>query len=327
MNLTQLLELTINQNASDLHLVPNMPPLLRINGELFSYEALGIIHPTTLEAGIRSTLSEEQFQTLQLDWELDYVLQSEKLRFRVNAYRQTAGIAAVFRYIPNTISTLEQLAVPPIVKNLLDIPSGLILVTGATGSGKSTTLAAMINHINTHQRAHIITLEDPIEFIHTSQKSLVTQRQIQVDTKSFAGALRSAVRQDPNVILVGEMRDLETIRLALTAAETGHLVMATLHTSSASRTIHRIVDVFPAGEKHMVRHLLAESLQAVICQTLVQKPAGGRIAAFEILLGTSAVRNLIREDKIAQLQSVMQTGHAQGMCTMEQALSQIGNGN
>jgi len=230
------------------------------------------------------------------------------------------GLAAVFRVIPENAPTMEELHLPPVFESLVDLPNGLILVTGPTGSGKSTTLASMVNHINLLQEAHIITIEDPIEFTHESKKSLINQREVHRDTHSFAAALRSSLREDPDVILVGEMRDLETIRLALTAAETGHLVMATLHTSSAPRTINRIVDVFPAGEKNMIRNMLSESLQAVICQTLVKKEGGGRTAALEIMLGTPAIRNLIREDKVSQMMTSMQTGSEYGMCTLDQYL-------
>jgi twitching motility protein PilT len=230
------------------------------------------------------------------------------------------GVAAVFRVIPDQTPTLDELDLPHVFKELLELPNGLILVTGPTGSGKSTTLAAMVDYINTTQQGHIITIEDPIEFTHNSKKSLINQRQIHRDTHDFAAALRSALREDPDVILVGEMRDLETIRLALTAAETGHLVMATLHTSSAPRTINRIVDVFPAGEKNMIRNMLSESLQAVICQTLVKSKIGGRVAALEIMIGSAAIRNLIREDKIAQMVTAIQTGSDLGMCTLDQYL-------
>jgi twitching motility protein PilT len=229
----------------------------------------------------------------------------------------------VFRLIPEKTPTLEELGLPPIFKKLLDLPNGLILVTGPTGSGKSTTLAAMVNDINLNQACHIITVEDPIEFVHHSKKSLINQRQVHRDTHDFSAALRSALREDPDVILVGEMRDLETIRLALTAAETGHLVMGTLHTSSAPRTISRIVDVFPAGEKNIIRNMLSESLQAVICQSLLKKIDGGRVAAFEIMLGTTAIRNLIREDKVAQMYTSIQTSSQIGMCTLDQSLQAL----
>ena len=243
--------------------------------------------------------------------------------FRANIFHQQNGVSAVFRVIPVAIPTLEMLGTPPIIKEILDLSAGLILVTGPTGCGKSTTLAAMIDYINTNQQSHIITIEDPIEFIHHSKKCLVHQRQIFRDSSSFCLALRSALREDPDVILVGEMRDLETIRLALTAAETGHLVLATLHTSSAPRAVSRMIDVFPAGEKNIIRNLVSESLQTVITQTLVKKIDGGRVAAFEIMLGTTAIRNLIREDKTAQMYSVIQTSVKLGMCSMEQSLNDL----
>ena len=258
----------------------------------------------------------EEFQTFH---ECDFAIDLPNIaRFRANAFLQINGISAVLRTIPATIPTLEELGSPPIFKKMLDAPNGLILVTGPTGSGKSTTLAAMINHINLNEYCHIITIEDPIEFTHKSKKSLISQRQIHRDTISFSSALRSALREDPDVILVGEMRDLETIRLALTAAETGHLVLGTLHTSSAPRTINRIVDVFPAGEKDMIRNMISESLQAVVCQALIKKPAGSRVAAYEIMIGTPAIRNLIRENQIAQIYSAIQLGSSFGMCTLDQ---------
>jgi len=241
----------------------------------------------------------------------------------VNVFRQMQGVAAVFRVIPDVIPAMDDLGLPEMLKALLDLPNGLILVTGPTGSGKSTTLAAMVDYINQKQHSHIITIEDPIEFTHNSKTCLINQREVHRDTNDFATALRSALREDPDVILVGELRDLETIRLSLTAAETGHLILATLHTSSAPRTINRIVDVFPAEEKNMIRNMLSESLQAVICQTLVKKIGGGRVAALEIMLGTPAIRNLIREDRIAQMVTTIQTGSEIGMCTLDQYLQSL----
>lgn len=316
MNLEQLLSLTLQHNASDLHLSAGLPPLLRIDGELKNLNF--------------SPLTQEDLQSLLKDHidtkqhEIDFALNiSELPRFRVNVFQQNRGIAAVFRVIPNLIPSLDELKLPAALKTIATYKNGLVLITGATGSGKSTTLAAIINHINENYAHHIITIEDPIEFIHTSKKSLINQRQIHRDTLSFNNALRSALREDPDIILVGELRDLETIRLALTAAETGHLVFATLHTSSAAKTINRIIDVFPGDEKNLIRSLLAESLQAVICQTLVKKNNSGRAAACEIMITTPAIRNLIRENKIPQIETAIQTGGAVGMQTMEQSLQKL----
>jgi len=326
MDLSELLTLSVKKNASDLHLSPGLVPLFRINGDLIPLEGVTPLGAEEIKKLIDSSLDGQQQKELQSNLELDYAINVPDVAgFRVNAFHKINGLAAVFRVIPAKIPTLDELELPPVFKRLLDLPNGLILVTGPTGSGKSTTLAAMVDHINTTQESHIITIEDPIEFIHQSKKCLINQRQIHRDTHDFATALRSALRQDPDIILLGEMRDLETIRLALTAAETGHLVMATLHTSSAPRTISRIVDVFPAGEKNIIRNMLAESLQAVICQTLLKSTMGGRVAALEIMLGTSAVRNLIREDKIAQMYTAIQTGREVGMCTLDQYLQDLIN--
>ena len=321
MELNDLLQLCISQKASDLHLSPNLPPLLRVNGDLEPIKDMPVLTSEDTKKLAYSAMSEEQQKEFEKVWELDFatVLPSVA-RFRVNAFHQMMGVASVYRVIPAVAPSLDDLGLPPVFKQLLDLPNGLILVTGPTGSGKSTTLAAMIDYINTNEPAHIITIEDPIEFTHKSKKSLINQREVHRDTHDFAAALRSSLREDPDVILVGEMRDLETIRLALTAAETGHLVLATLHTSSAPRTINRIVDVFPAGEKDMIRNMLSESLQGVICQTLVKSIAGGRAAALEIMLGAPAIRNLIREDKVAQMVTSIQTGSELGMCTLDQYL-------
>lgn len=321
MDLASLLEYVVKNRASDMHLSPGLPPLVRVDGELVPIKDTAILDAQSIKSIVYGTMEKEQQAEFEKVWELDYAIMIPGLaRFRVNTFFMINGIAAVFRTIPEKTPTLDQLELPPIFKELMDLPNGLILVTGPTGSGKSTTLSAMVDYINTSQAEHIITIEDPIEFVHTSKKSLVNQRQIHRDTHDFAAALRSSLREDPDVILVGEMRDLETIRLALTAAETGHLVMATLHTSSAPRTINRIVDVFPSGEKDMIRSMLSESLQAVICQTLVKKNGGGRAAALEIMVGTPAIRNLIREDKVAQMITAIQTGSELGMCTLDQYL-------
>lgn len=322
--LFKLLQLSVEKKASDLHLSPGKPPIMRIDGDLVHMSDLPILDASMTSQLIYSVLDNNQKNTFDTTLELDFaIIQPEMGAYRVNAFHQTNGVSAVFRVIPADIPSLEGLETPPIFKQLLDLSSGLILVTGPTGCGKSTTLAAMIDYVNMTQYAHVITIEDPVEFIHHSKKSLVHQRQVLRDTSSFATALRSALREDPDVILVGEMRDLETIRLALTAAETGHLVMATLHTSSAPRAINRMIDVFPSGEKNIIRNLISESLQAVVCQTLVKRSSGGRVAAFEIMLGTPAIRNLIREDKIAQMYSVIQTSGKLGMCTMEQSLTNL----
>ena len=324
MELSELLTISVNDKASDLHLSPGLAPLMRINGELTPMTDHPPLDADAIKILIDNSMSAEQLKQFEKEWELDYAVSVPSVaNFRVNAFHMNNGIAAVFRVIPDKIPTIDQLGLPPVFKDLLEMPNGLILVTGPTGSGKSTTLAAMVDYINARDASHIITIEDPIEFIHHSKKSLINQRQVHRDTHDFAAALRSTLREDPDVILLGEMRDLETIRLALTAAETGHLVMATLHTSSAPRTINRIVDVFPAGEKEMIRNMLSESLQAVICQTLLKSTQGGRIAALEIMLGSTAIRNLIREDKIAQMYSTIQTSSELGMKTLDQYLQEL----
>lgn len=326
MELKQLLEACVNEKASDLHISPGMHPLIRINGDLTPVKGSVVMSAEDTKNLVYGVMSREQQEEFEKVWEFDFATVVPSLaRFRVNAFFQMLGIAAVFRVIPENAPTLDELELPPVFKKLLDLPNGLILVTGPTGSGKSTTLAAMVDYINQHEASHIITVEDPIEFTHKSKKCLINQRQVHRDTHDFAAALRAALREDPDVILVGEMRDLETIRLALTAAETGHLVMATLHTSSAPRTVNRIVDVFPAGEKAMIRNMLSESLQAVICQTLVKRNGGGRVAVLELMLGTPAIRNLIREDKVAQMLTAIQTGAELGMCTLDQYLQGLVN--
>jgi len=324
MEIHDLLKECSKRQGSDLHISPGLPPIIRIHGELTQISELGVLDPEAAKKLIYSVFEKEQVPLFEKKLELDFAIALPGVsRFRVNTFHQSNEVAAVFRTIPENAPTLDDLEMPKIFKDLVELPNGLILVTGPTGSGKSTTLAAMVNQVNTFQASHIITIEDPIEFSHASKKSLINQRQVSRDTHDFSSALRSALREDPDVILVGEMRDLETIRLALTAAETGHLVMATLHTSSAPRSISRIVDAFPTGEKNIIRNMLSESLQAVICQTLVKSIAGGRVPAFEIMLGTSAIRNLIREDKIAQMYSSIQTSGDMGMCTLDQYLQQL----
>jgi twitching motility protein PilT len=270
-------------------------------------------------------MSEDQRAEYEKNMELDFAIAlGEKARFRVNGFTTRLGSSAVFRTIPTEVPTVQQLDLPPVIRRFAELEKGIILVTGPTGSGKSTTLAALINHINLHEPRHILTIEDPVEFFHTSKKSLVNHREVGTDTHSFARALKSALREDPDVILVGEMRDYETISLALTAAETGHLVFATLHASSAAKTIDRLIDVFPTGDKEMVRAMLASSLQGVIAQTLLKKADGsGRVGVYEVLVGTNAVRNLIRENQVPQMYSMMQTGSRYGMITMEDAVAQL----
>lgn len=323
MDITQLLEFSVQQDASDLHLSAGMPPLLRTQGDIRRLEAPELT-PDTLRDMLYQIMNNHQREQLENDLEIDFSFELPNVaRFRVNIFHQNRGLGAVLRTIPSKVLTLDQLNAPSIFKDLSTTPRGLILVTGPTGSGKSTTLAGMVDFINKNQYLHILTIEDPIEFVHTSNKCLINQREVHRDTLSFNNALRSALREDPDVILVGELRDLETIRLALTAAETGHLVFGTLHTSSAAKTIDRIIDVFPAEEKAMVRSMLSESLKAVISQTLLKNLTGGRVAAHEIMLGSAAIRNLIREDKVPQMYSVIQTSNQQGMQTLDQDLQRL----
>ncbi len=322
--IAELLTRCFELNASDLHLAAGMPPIVRVDGDLAPMKDYPVLDPETTKNLIYTTMSESQQKQYEAELEIDFATEIKGVaRFRVNAFHQSHGPAAVFRVIPDKVPSLDSLDLPPVFKKLLDLPNGLILVTGPTGSGKSTTLAAMVDYINMRQASHIITIEDPIEFSHTSKKCLINQREVHRDTLDFSAALRSALREDPDVVLLGEMRDLETIRLALTAAETGHLVMGTLHTSSAPRAISRIIDVFPSGEKNNIRNMLTESYQAVICQSLIKKPGGGRVPAFEIMLGTPAIRNLIREDKVAQMYTAIQTSGNIGMCTLEQYLHNL----
>lgn len=337
MDITELLAFSVKNKASDLHLSAGLPPMIRVDGDIRRINIPSLDHKE-VHALIYDIMNDKQRKDYEEFLETDFSFALPGVaRFRVNAFNQErgtgegagegggggGGAAAVFRTIPSEILSLEDLKAPRFFEELCKKPRGMILVTGPTGSGKSTTLAAMVNHINANDYAHILTIEDPIEFVHVSQKCLINQREVHRDTQSFNAALRSALREDPDIILVGEMRDLETIRLALTAAETGHLVFGTLHTTSAAKTIDRIIDVFPAAEKDMIRAMLSESLQAVISQTLLKKIGGGRIAAHEIMVGTPAIRNLIREAKVAQMYSAIQTGRNEGMQTLDQNLKEL----
>jgi len=323
MDIGELLAFSVKNGASDLHLSAGLPPMIRVDGDVRRINVPAMQHKDVHDL-VYDIMNDKQRKDYEEFLECDFSFEIPGLaRFRVNAFNQNRGSGAVFRTIPSTILSLEDLKAPGIFKDISDYPRGVVLVTGPTGSGKSTTLAAMINHKNETEYGHILTIEDPIEFVHQSKKCLINQREVHRDTLGFNEALRSALREDPDTILVGEMRDLETIRLALTAAETGHLVFGTLHTSSAAKTIDRIVDVFPAEEKDMVRAMLSESLRAVISQTLLKKNGGGRVAAHEIMIGTPAIRNLIRENKIAQMYSAIQTGQQFGMQTLDQCLQQL----
>ncbi len=324
MDIAELLAFSVKNTASDLHLSAGLPPMLRVHGDMRRINLPAMDHKD-VHSLVYDIMSDAQRKVFEENLEVDFSFEIPNLaRFRVNAFNQDRGAAAVFRTIPSRVLTLEDLAAPKIFSELAMKTRGLVLVTGPTGSGKSTTLAAMVNHANENIMGHILTVEDPIEFVHESKKCLINQRELGEQTLSFSNALRSALREDPDIILIGEMRDLETIRLALTAAETGHLVFGTLHTSSAAKTIDRIVDVFPAAEKDMTRSMLSESLVAVISQSLIKRKDGsGRIAAHEIMIGNSAIRNLIRENKIAQMYSVIQTSLGQGMQTLDQCLEEL----
>ena len=324
MDITQLLAFSVKNKASDLHLSAGLPPMLRVHGDVKRIN-LPVMEHKEVHAMVYDIMSDTQRKQYEENLECDFSFEVNGLaRFRVNAFNQKRGAAAVFRTIPSKVLTLEQLNAPKIFQELALKPRGMVLVTGPTGSGKSTTLAAMIDYLNDNAHGHILTVEDPIEFVHESKKCLINQREVGPMTHSFSNALRSTLREDPDAILVGEMRDLETIRLAMTAAETGHLVFGTLHTSSAAKTVDRIIDVFPAEEKEMVRAMLSESLVAVISQTLCRnKDGSGRVAAHEIMLGTPAIRNLIREAKVAQMYSTIQTSSSMGMQTLDQNLTEL----
>jgi len=323
MDITELLAFSAKQNASDLHLSAGLPPMIRVDGDIRRINLPALAHKE-VHALIYDIMNDKQRKDFEEFLETDFSFEVPGVaRFRVNAFTQNRGSGAVFRTIPSKVLTMEDLGMGQVFKDVASVPRGIVLVTGPTGSGKSTTLAAMMNYLNETKYEHILTIEDPIEFVHESKKCLVNQREVHRDTHGFSEALRSALREDPDIILVGELRDLETIRLALTAAETGHLVFGTLHTTSAAKTIDRIVDVFPAEEKSMIRSMLSESLQAVISQTLLKRNGGGRVAAHEIMIGTPAIRNLIREDKVAQMYSAIQTGAQVGMQTLDQCLANL----
>ena len=323
MDIAQLLTFSVKQGASDLHLSAGVEPMIRVDGDLKRINLPPLDHKQVHDM-IYDIMNDKQRKAFDEFFETDFSFEIPGLaRFRVNAFNHARGAGGVFRTIPSKVLSLEDLKCPPIFKEIAETPRGLVLVTGPTGSGKSTTLAAIVNYINENDFGHILTIEDPIEFMHISKKCLVNQREVHRDTLGFSEALRSALREDPDTILVGEMRDLETIRLALTAAETGHLVFGTLHTTSASKTIDRVVDVFPAAEKDMVRAMLSTGLRAVIAQTLLKRRGGGRIAAHEILMATPAVRALIKENKIAQMYSTIQTSAKDGMQTLDQCLRDL----
>ncbi|MGC1183490.1 type IV pilus twitching motility protein PilT [Legionella sp.] len=323
MDITELLAFSVKNNSSDLHLSAESPPMIRVDGELRQINIAPLEHKEVLKL-IYAIMNDRQKKEFAEYLESDFSFEITNLsRFRVNVFNHFRGAGAVFRIIPSTVLSMNDLNLPPIFEEIANFSTGLVLITGPTGSGKSTTLAAMIDYINFSRHQHILTVEDPIEFVHQNKNCLISQREVYKDTHSFNAALCSALREDPDVILVGELRDLETIRLAMTAAETGHLVFATLHTSSATKTINRIIDVFPAEEKNLIRSMLSESLQAVIAQTLLKKNGGGRVAVWEIMRCTSAIRNLIRQDKVAQMFSSIQTGHAQGMQTLDQHLMEL----
>ncbi|MHA6604465.1 type IV pilus twitching motility protein PilT [Photobacterium damselae] len=323
MDITELLDFSVKHNASDLHLSAGVPPMIRVDGDVRKLSLPALEH-SEVHRLIFDIMNDAQRRQFEEELEVDFSFELPDVgRFRVNAFHQSRGCSAVFRTIPMTIPTLESLNVPDVFYKIAQCQRGLVLVTGATGSGKSTTIAALVDYINENTNRHILTIEDPIEFVHHSKRCLINQREVHRDTHSFQAALRSALREDPDVIVVGELRDQETISLALTAAETGHLVLGTLHTSSAAKSIDRIIDVFPGSDKSMVRSMLSESLRAVVSQSLLKCISGGRVASHEIMMATPAIRNLIREDKIAQMYSMIQTGSAMGMQTMEQSVKML----
>ncbi|RMF07702.1 MAG: type IV pilus twitching motility protein PilT [Candidatus Neomarinimicrobiota bacterium] len=324
MDILELLKFTISAGASDLHLNAGAPPMVRVDGVMKKIDVPDLL-PEDIHRLIYDIMTDKDRKRFEETWELDFSRDIGGIgRFRVNVYYQNEGKAAVFRTIPSKILTFEELHLPEVLKSFCFLEKGLVLVTGPTGSGKSTTLAAMVDHINTHRKSHIITIEDPIEFVHKSRNCLISQREVGRDTKSFSNALRSALREDPDVILVGELRDLETISLAISAAETGHLVFGTLHTNSVAKTVDRIVDVFPTNQQEQIRSMFADSIEGVVSQLLLRRKSGkGRVAALEILVATNAVRSLIRENKTHQIKSALQTGSSLGMCTMEQAIRKL----
>ena len=323
MDIADLLAFTVKHKASDLHISAGLPPMIRVDGEIRRLNVDALDYKATTDL-VYSTMNDNLRRDFEADLNVDFSYDIKGMaRFRVNAFHHDRGLGCVFRVIPEEILSLEDLEAPKIFREMIMVPRGLFLVTGPTGSGKSTTLAAMVNHLNVNTAGHILTIEDPIEFVHQSKKCLINQREVHRDTKSFNDALRAALREDPDIILVGELRDRETISLALTAAETGHIVFATVHTSSAPKTIDRIIDAFPAGEKPMVRSMLSESLRAVVTQTLLKRKSGGRVAAHEIMIANSAIRNLIREDKVAQMYSVIQTSNNIGMITLDASLENL----
>ena len=324
MNINKLLEYSIDSGASDLHLSVGSVPMVRINGTMKPLDMDPLLEDD-MESIIPQVMDEDQIQVFQEKKEIDFSASLDgKGRFRVNFFNQVKGLAGVFRTIPEVVKDSEELGIPPVLMNLALLNRGLVLLTGPTGSGKSTTLAAMVDHINIKRKCHIITIEDPVEYYHHTKESLINQRELGANTHSFANAMRAALREDPDVILVGEMRDLETISLALTAAETGHLVLSTLHTSSAVKTIDRIIDIFPPGQKGQIRSMLSESLEAVIAQKLLPTKDGkSRVPACEVMIATTAIRNLIREDRIYQIPSIIQSGGVEGMQSLDQDLQRL----